>query len=250
MTNLEQINSAVEQLKKEVWYIAKITVPEILKVLKSIPMEEIKGMSSRVTTCENKITNVESGLAICNTGIANLQERMTACENSIGTLGTLSSAISALQQWKSGVDANLQSLASQIEELGNSGDKYDVIYDNESDDPAINRNHPEGIVGGTVISFTKKDYKRIKLYGSLNKIDAVATCYMDKRVGTDVSLIATSALLDKFYLLRVALAKTGTSFTVNFSASYIINMSNNTFSYSRARPDPNYFIRRVEGYYN
>lgn len=219
MQNLEQLNSAVEQLKKEVWYIAKVSLPNISEELGSLSLADLANLNKNISANTTKITSLQS-------------------------------SVSALQTSLNGISNQLSTLGQKVDGMvGGFGERYDLLYDKDSADANINMGKPNGLVGGDAFDFTVNKYKRIRIYAVLYNNDAVATAYMDTRKYADLTLMTSSLLLNKLYYLRVTITLDGNRLVVNQAGVYEINTSTNTVTLTREKGNANYYVYRVEGLY-
>ena len=205
MQTLEQLSSAVEQLKKEVWYIAKVSIPGLGKELGNLSLSDISGMVNSIKSNTAKLGQIENQLTLMSQQISQLVE--------------------------------------------NFGERFEVLYDMDSTDPAINRGMTTGMVGGNSFEFTKGAYKRLRIYAVIYNNDAVATAYLTTRKYSDLTLMSSSILLNKLYYLKVTVTVDGNKFVVNQAGMYDFNTSTNTLSYTREKGSAQYYVYRVEGFY-
>lgn len=300
MQEIKQIENAVGQLKKEVWYIARVTIPKLKKEIEGISAPDLSGInatlsshSSKLAGLEKTLDNVNSDLfaceenvKACQQNIAGFQAKIGQCEQGIsslsGQLSSLSSDIaqtqsdiaqaqsdiqglksrlssceeicsgynadkSALETWKSGIESRLAALETE----GGSSfvEKLDVIYDNKSEDPEINRGFTNGMVGGDAISFNFSKYRKVRFYATMEKNDAIAECYIANRRNNEVCLHTINLGLNKMMYLKVNFTAAADKLTVNYAGWYLTDTSTGEITFTRDRGNVNYFIYRIEGVY-
>lgn len=240
MQTLEQLAGAVEQLKKEVWYIAKVSIPNLGEELGNLSLSDIANMTSTISNNTTRITQHEIQLT-------NLQNSITSCAQ---TVTSLQEGQNGLNSWKNSVVSQLSSINQQLSDLiSNFGERFEVLYDMDSTDPAVNRGMTTGMVGGNSFEFTKGAYKRLRIFASIYNNDAVGTTYLTTRKHSDLTLMASSILLNKLYYLKVTVVLEGNKLAVNQAGTYDYNTSSNTLTYTRDKGNVNYYIYRVEGFY-
>jgi len=119
MNEIKQINNAIEQLKKEVWYIAKVSIPDILKALGGLVAPnldgikaDIKSNSDRISSLENSVTGQTSTLGVINEKLNQHEGQFTTIEASISEHGTTLNAISTTVDTHEEKIKNCQNLAN------------------------------------------------------------------------------------------------------------------------------------------
>ena len=330
MQDLKQLENAVEQIKKEVWYIAKVTIPSLkaligggseIKGLKQLVenntesiaknsasisslseqmttnsgkidsnaanittnanniasnasnitsnTSNISSNTARINQCESNITSLENELDNLTSLININSNKILNVENSINTMNsslsslnttmnentakieTMQTNITNISNWKSSTDQEIANIKSQIEGLSGgssgSGEVVDLIYDSASTDPNINRGFTTGMVGGAQFSVDLTQYKKIIVYGALNKNDAVAISYLETRKFTDVTLHNASVGLNKFWYLKITIPATKNKVVVNQAGYYEVNATTGAIEFTREKGNALYFVYRIEG---
>ncbi|MCM1324884.1 MAG: hypothetical protein NC218_12285 [Acetobacter sp.] len=74
MQTLEQLNSAVEQLKKEVWHIARVSIPNLGKELGSLSLSDLASLTSSVKNNTSKLAKIETQLSSISQQLNSLTE--------------------------------------------------------------------------------------------------------------------------------------------------------------------------------
>ncbi len=235
MQELEQLNTAMEQLKKEVWYLAKVTIPS-LNHQGGDSSTEINSLKTQVNANTLELAEVNNKITSLNQITEELRARDDFTNTTISTL-------------EANLNSQIEELRSQIggSSSGSSGEIVDVIYDMNSEDAAINRGFTSGMVGGNQFSEDLSIYKRLIVYGVLNKNDAVAISYFHARKYTDITLHNASIGLNNFWFLKVTIPATKNKLVVNFAGYYDTDTKTGEMTFSREKGNALYYISRVEG---
>ena len=88
MNEIKQLTNMVEQLKKEVWYIAKVSVPEIMKALGSLTMPnlddikaDIKSNTDNITNLQESVSQQGSALSLIQGKIEDQDAKIASCQS-------------------------------------------------------------------------------------------------------------------------------------------------------------------------
>ncbi len=118
MNDIKQINSTIEQLKKEVWYIAKVSIPDILKALGNLAMPNLDDIKADINENSDKITALESSVTGQASTINAMNAKLTSQETSItninNELTTQDKRIDGCQSVANGNTAAINACLSSI----------------------------------------------------------------------------------------------------------------------------------------
>lgn len=124
---------------------------------------------------------------------------------------------------------------------------YDVIYDRDSEDPAINLGYPDGMQIGMSINLDLTKYTYIRVYLNLSTCDAQIFVKLTNRLRTDFTVIAFSSTMSTCYVTKVLVPPSQDKIVTSTYAAYTWQ-NDGTINRTIGNLNSSYYIYRIEGY--
>lgn len=222
--------SDLEQLKKEIWYIKKTLIPSLQTQISNSGGGNTSELTSQLTALQTRVTTLE------------------------GQVSTLQSSVSGNTTNISSLTTDLSGLTTRVTTLENSGgsgsggENIDVIYDMRSNDAAINRGYPNGMVGSKIIRMDFSVYNKLRIYASLNGCDTQYELKLAERNATSFFMSSMNSAYNTVNFQRFVLNLTLTAFQVSGYAIYSYDLTNgNALTVSKGSLNTSFFMYRLEG---
>ena len=267
MQELKQLQSMLEQIKKDVWHIAKVSLPELKNAAgggsddrtqeleKQIAQNkaDIAENSAKISECKTSLDTISTSLEKVNASLEGLQSSVNNVSTSVNTLSqdviATKQTLSSVQSSIDAINATLEDHQNQINNIGASsgGEIIDVLYDMNSPDEKLNLGKTSGMVGGDSLSLDFSIYDKVIVHAGLNKCEASDTFYINSRNYTDISLHAASIALNQFFFMKAVINAAKTKFSVNYAGWYTMSTSTGEFTFARENGNASYFVHKIEG---
>lgn len=282
----DTLEEDIMQLKKEIWSIAKKTIPAIRESIAILqPGGSTEHLQAAITANANKIANCQAQLSAAANTIAACQEDLKTATASIQTLqeadtqttksieklnsdlttGLLSKQqqiaslsrdyfrleedMKELQSALTETSTNLANLTRTVENLPKPEgvDSITLLYDKKSTDPAINMGKPGGWQTGEFIDFDFTKYKRLRFYGRLYNVDGFCDYDLVNRESILMTMFVPFVGGNGFRGLTASVLQNKLSIALQYGFTYTWDVNLQTFKFERVRNQPTYYIYRIEG---
>ncbi len=283
--NIEDLYNELENLKKEVWYLIKKTIPKIeelitggnkeevenIKLQLQTALQEIDILKNQLSQATSNIENVTTSITVIENNLQSLSETVNTIsanianislsvetnsnsisliENKVGNLETItnenSSSISSLSNSISYLSDSISALQTEIESA--KKEKMEVIYDMSSEDPEVNWGYTTGATGNCYFIMDFSKYHTLRVFARLYIGGAITEIKVADRKVADVTMTAASAMPTSIYYLKLMLALGPNYNKLQISGYGKYDFSTNgTFTMEAGFKNDMFYVYRIEG---
>lgn len=283
--NIEDLSNELENLKKEVWYLIKKTIPKLQNLISGNNTEEIENIKNQLTSALEEIDNLSGEIEQNSLNITDMSNSITEIESSFqqlsNTVNGISQNLNSISSSVANNTNNLTSISNMVEEIDNKADnntssistlsasisslsesvdalqtelesakkeKVELIYDMYSDDPEINWGYTSGAKGNSyfIMDFTK--YHSLRVFARMFLAGAIVEMKVKDRKLTDLTMVGANAIPSTICYLKIMLSLEPyyNKFQVSGYGKYDFT-GNNSFTMETGLSNDLFYVYRIEG---